>query len=47
MASYKNATWVKPVGTLLPHAYTPALPPKVGELDELETLDGSKFSNIL
>ncbi len=34
--------WVKQVGANLPDAYTPVLPPQVGELDELETFIGSK-----
>ena len=34
--------WVKQVGELLPNAYTPAMIPQVGELDELETFVGSK-----
>jgi insertion element IS1 protein InsB len=35
-------TWVKQIGQLLPDAYDPEVPPKVGELDELETFVGSK-----
>ena len=34
--------WVKQVGELLPNAYTPETIPLVGELDELETVVGSK-----
>jgi hypothetical protein len=35
-------TWVKQVGALLPDAYSPAVTPAVGELDELETVVGAK-----
>ena len=35
-------TWVKLVGELLPNAYEPDTTPEVGELDELETIVGSK-----
>jgi transposase-like protein len=34
--------WVKQVGKLLPNSYDPETIPEVGELDELETLVGSK-----
>ena len=34
--------WVKQVGELLPDTYDPETVPEVGELDELETIIGSK-----
>ena len=34
--------WIKQVGEFLPSAYEPETIPQVGELDELETLMGSK-----
>lgn len=35
-------TWIKQVGEDLPDAYAPDTIPQVGELDELQTLVGSK-----
>ncbi len=39
-------TWVQQIGELLPDAYDPEVLPEVGELDELETLVGSKKQNL-
>ena len=38
-------TWVKQVGERLPDAYAPDKIPEVGELDELQTVVGSKKTN--
>jgi hypothetical protein len=39
-------TWVQQIGELLPDAYDPEVLPEVGELDELETLVGSKKTKL-
>ncbi len=38
--------WVKQTGQHLPNAYDPDGIPEVGELDDLETLVGSKEQNL-